>query len=247
MREGVAQGESREEFTNQVKAAYELIRLRNAAKFVVEKYERLVPLPDSSNPQTEFRVGDRKRWEALKSEPVFRDLIAEEESIFTGGASPQEVAQYATVYQRAYELVENMVSQLNSIDASAYLAASAIRRVRGDVPWDELDKGVIDNMISERLAEKEASKKASGEHMEFLSLMHGVHGAVEGMEAKAVLAAHEKKAKERGFGSADEMYAADVDMAKEFRARIGDARFKELTSDINSGYGMERRKLVEGE
>ena len=67
------------------------------------------------------------------------------------------------------------------------------------------------------------------------------------MRAKEVLAEHEVKAKERGFGSVDEMYAADVDEVKKFKARVGASHFKELITDVNSGYGRRERKLVEGE
>lgn len=192
MREGRAPGESREEFTSKVKAAYELMRVRDAAQFVVGESQRRFPLEDSSNPQTEFGVRDRARWEALKSVPAFRKLVEEEESIFTGGASPQEVAQYATVYQRAYELAETIDNQVRSIDTDAYLAASAIRRARKYVPWDALDKSVIDNMVDEQLAKREVDERKSAERREYWDLMDGVQRAVEGMRAKALLASQKE-------------------------------------------------------
>lgn len=43
------------------------------------------------------------------------------------------------------------------------------------------------------------------------------------------------------------MWTADIDKMKEFKTRVGDDHFGELTSGPNSNYWGDARKLVEGE
>lgn len=243
---------SLEELSPRIEKIYGLLRAQGAARWTVEK-SSFTDVWGTKSPD-EYDISTmgggkkeaRKSWEALEQIPEFRDFLAEEASMFAGGVSGEEIKQYSTLYRRAYAKRMEIEAELNALEKSddkAYLIARSLERDNGGKPWSEVDP----NTVKAGYDGLKKEKKEWEEFTEYLHIRHGLDEAAEGMKAKELLTIYEEEAKARGFGSAEEMWAADVDTVKKFRARVGDDRFRKLTGGMNSMYGEEERKLVEGE
>lgn len=243
---------SLEELRGRIEKIYGLLHAQRAARWTVDisTFTHTKPYPHEEEERVEYGVSDkaatRERWEALRQIPEFRDFIAEEENMFAGGVSGEEAKQYSTLYRRAYEKRMEIDEQLSKLKQDYPVAYEIAQRLHVDnlgKPWSAVDA----LEVAAAYKGVQEDEERSAERSEYVDAIYRLNDAAEGMRAKELLAAHEKMAKERGFGSAEEMYAAYVDNVKQFKARVGAVRFGEFTSGVNSRYWGEEKKLVEGE
>ena len=243
-----------EQFTQKVKKAMELMRMRD----LLNPYDRYYA-QRRGGPIRKVHGLDiggpgyyKADLDAVKVFPEFEELIAEEQDILASGASKQEIAKYNTIAERAYErkeeVLEPIEKQLEDLRRDyagpgdfIYRAAEILHRVSPDGrTWDtELENALLRDKFAELqrklewTKEREKNEKESAAFQEqfgprYRELLKDAQEALKGQRMAAELNVMGETARARGFVSKEEMWLHYVEALGKLKDEVGEDKFKQL-------------------